>query len=171
MAHEEPSRPDVRKLVEKWTCTVDRATSGHYEAARHLDGRHRFIGLLLLSCSVAATCLAGRAMFYLPIAILDSFMTVFSAMTLAIACAHVFLKDEQRAEEHRRKAARYAVLRRELEQLQCAPSDPTQSQLTDIRTQMADLTEVGLTIPARIWTKTEAKYRQMRSPLGAGQPK
>ena len=86
-------------------------------------------------------------------------MTVFSAMTLAIASAHVFLKDEHRAEEHRRKATRYAALRRELEQLQCAPSELTQSQLTDIRTRMADLAENGPTIPERIWTKTEEKYR------------
>ena len=154
MANEEPDRPDVRKLLEKWTCTVDRATSGHYAAARRMDDLHYFIGLVLLFCAVVSTCLAGRAVFSIPIVTVDSFMTVFSAMTLVIAVAHVFLRHEVRAENHRRKAARYAALRRELEQL-CAldRTQLTTSQLTDIRTRMDDLSEDGLTIPARIWTK------------------
>ena len=55
-----------------------------------MDYLDRFIGLVLLICSVVSTCLAGRALFSIPIVIVDSFMTVFSAMTLAIAVAHVF---------------------------------------------------------------------------------
>ena len=148
---------DVRSLLNEWSWRAGRATRGHYETARRLDRRHYYIGVALLSFSVISTTLAGRTLFGLPNTTVDSFMALFSALTLTVACVHVLFQDQHRADRYRRSGAGYAALNRELEQVQSLiiNSPPSAGDLTALRERLDQLGDDAPPIPPRVWKITE----------------
>jgi hypothetical protein len=148
---------DVHSLLHAWSWRAKRAALGHYETARRLDQRHYYIGVTLVIFSVISTTLAGRTLFGLPNTTVDSFMTLFSALTLTVACVHVFLQDQHRADKYRRSGARYAALKRELEQVQSliTNSPPSAGDLTNLRERLDALGDDALPIPTRVWKATD----------------
>jgi hypothetical protein len=147
-------------LLAAWNWRAKRASLSQYETARRLDRRHYLLGILLVSCSVISTCLAGRALFGLSNVTLDSFMTVFSAATLTIACLHVFLQDAARAERYRRSGSRFAAIKREIEQALAWPNtNLSEPFLNSVRKQLDDLSGEALPIPDRVWKYVDRRLQ------------
>lgn len=145
-------------LLSTWARRAKRSLDAHYAAARSLSWRHNVVGGLLIVASVITTTLAGRNLFGFASMQIDSFVTLSSALTLALASLHVFLRDGDRANQHKHVASRYAGLKRRLETAitEILAGDPIVIERVEaLSAELDSLGESALGVPPRIWNSME----------------
>lgn len=155
-----PPREAYLELLSVWAVRAKRSLEAHYTAARVLSRRHALLGGLLIIVSAITTTLAGRPLLGFPVAKVDNLLTLSSALTLALASLHVFLRDGDRAAEHRRAAAAYSAIKRRLENtvtdiaagVQLGPDD-----VASLRTEIDTISENAIGVPKGIWKTNEER--------------
>lgn len=156
-----PSEASVRAyadLLSTWARRAKRSLDAHYAAARSLSWRHSLVGGLLIVASVVTTTLAGRNLFGFTATETDSYVTLSSALTLALASLHVFLRDGDRSNQHKQVASRYAGLKRRLEAAitEILAGGPIMTErIEGLSTELNSLGESALGVPPRIWNAME----------------
>lgn len=148
------------QLLTDWAWRAKRATLAHYSTTRFRERRHYVLGIMLVFSSAISTSLSGRSLFGFSNAIIDTSLTLFSVVTLGIACVHVFLGDQNRSERHRMAGTKYASVKRDIEQALADIEDGGSveaSKFDSIRRILDQLGEDAPPIPKSIWSKTEAK--------------
>lgn len=148
-------------LLVVWARRTKRSLEAHYSTARSLAWRNGIVGGLLIVASVVTTTLAGRNLFGFAASQLDSYITLSSALTLALASLHVFLRDGDRANQHKEVAAKYGDMKRRLE-LELteivAGGDINQEHLKSLLRELASLGDSAPGVPPRTWRRVAAKY-------------
>ncbi|HVB68744.1 MAG TPA: SLATT domain-containing protein [Acetobacteraceae bacterium] len=140
-------------LLNAWAWRAERAIFAHYATARRLDSRHRIMGTALIFSSAAAAVLSGRQIFGVTQPVVDGVSILASATAFGLACIQVFLRDADRSESYRKAAARYAAMKRELEQHLARENVHALSdgEISLLRKGIDELGESALPIPKKVW--------------------
>lgn len=152
-----------RRILKKWRNRCARAALAHYASARRHDLEHLGLGVVLIVVSTISTVLAGRPLFGLAVEWLDNTVLLAAAVTLALATVQVFRNDAARADKHRRTAAAFSEVKREIECMlvdlggECTPpaSSPQGLDLSMIKLKLKMLAEESLGVRGSIWRKVD----------------
>jgi hypothetical protein len=129
----------------------------HYRTARYHDDWNVWLGGLLIVTSIVAAVLAGRTLFSIDEATTNTLALVASAFTVSLASLQVFRGDASRADGHRRTAAAYSAIKRDIEQMftntEGAPANACALEMLKLRLKV--VAEESLGVPGRIWRRVD----------------
>jgi hypothetical protein len=147
-----------KHLLRRWRRRCQSAALAHYRAARHYDGCFFWLGSTLIVVSTVAAVLAGRPMFGVPVGELDTLALLISAATVSLASVQVFRNDAARADRHRRTAATYSAIKRDIEHIASTKDRDCSydSELRLLRLRLRVVAEESPGVPGGIWKKVDA---------------
>ena len=151
------------RLLRRWRRRCQSASLAHYKAARYYDACYAWLGGSLIVISIAAAVLAGRPLLGLTSEATNAAALFASAVTVSLASLQVFRNDASRADRHRRTAASYSSIKRDIEQMFvcCDELCSKKGALNDLKLRLRVVAEESLGVPGRIWRRVdqEAPYR------------
>ena len=153
---------DVLILMTDWFRRVRESQQIHYECSNHFARLHLLIGIP----TVLLSTLAGTAVFASLAKELGAnekiIVGLISVLAAALASLQTFLSMAKRSDSHRTIAAKYAAVRRRLEELKTqAPSvEELRSALAKVRQDMDALAETAPEVPARIKWRVDARVKR-----------
>jgi hypothetical protein len=144
----------VEALLRRWELRARDSQRYHYIAANRMLRYRAFFGIP----AVALSLFVGTSVFYslehessLKIKLVVGFASVAAAVLSGL---QGWLAFEQRAEEHRQAGARYASVRRRIEQV-CALPVSARGEITEvvelIRGTMDSLAQDSPALPPKLW--------------------
>lgn len=152
----------AEELLQGWDRRAQKAIDAHYESGRRFARRNAQLGIpsVVLAAAIATLAFAtvGRTVsigIQITIGFLASIQVVLSSL-------HTWLRHAELAEKHRQAGARYAAIRRHIEQVRVlGATDPTTlaAAITDIRDGIDDLGRESPSIPADIWSRTQQAFK------------
>lgn len=156
-----PPAGTTAELLLDWLRRARESQWGHYAAERSLLRGHYVIGIPL----VLLTAFAGTSIFATISLQTDTWFKVAVALTSVVAAIlsglQTFLRNADRASNHRSAGGSYGALRRELEQwLASGGALPSAQELTTLRRRLDDLAEHSPAIPPRVWARTERRLEE-----------
>ena len=150
-------------LVTDWFRRVRESQQVHYECSNHFARLHLVLGIP----TVLLSTLAGTAVFASLAHELGANQKIAVGLTSVLAAAlaslQTFLSLSKRSDNHRMVAAKYAGIRRRLEELKTHPSadfEELRNILTGIRQDMDALAEAAPEVPARIKWRVDARVKR-----------
>ena len=151
----------TEELLRGWDRRALKAVDAHYESGRRFAYRNAQLGIpsIILAAIIATFAFAnvGRSVpVYFQITIGS-----LAAIQFVIASLHTWLRHSELTEKHRQAAARYAAIRRHIEQVLVLGADDPATQaaaVTEIRGGIDALGREAPCIPADIWSRTQQAY-------------
>jgi len=149
------------ELLQNWDHRALKALDAHYESARRYWRINKRIGIPTV---VLATIIIGLAFStvgrVMPLWVQMSigFLSVAQAV---LAALHTWLRYSEIADKHRLAGARYAAVRRKIEQVRVIDSEAMDqaTAITEIRNELDALGREAPSIPPKIWKLTQVAYR------------
>lgn len=145
-------------LLKRWLKRARESQLAHYAAAERNSYRHLFIGIP----AAAFSAIVGTAVF----TSLDSTQTLdlrlrwliglISIVTAILTGCQTFLRFSEKADLHRSAAAKYAELRRDMEQGLSFPEITTVEFVEHIRKSYDTITESAPNVTSSIWRRAMA---------------
>lgn len=148
-------------LMTDWFRRVRESQQIHYECANHFGRLHLLLGIptVILSTLAGTAVLASLARE----AGANEKITVglISILAAALASLQTFLSLSKRSDSHRVTGAKYAAVRRHLEELKTHPPDANDLRqvVTEVRRSMDALAETAPEVPARIKWRVDARVK------------
>jgi hypothetical protein len=154
---------DTLTLMTDWFRRVRESQQIHYECSNHFARLHLLLGIP----TVVLSTLAGTAVFASLAQEMGAnrkiLVGLISVLAAALASLQTFLSLSKRSDNHRIIAAKYAGVRRRLEELKTHPSagfEELRNALTEIRQEMDTLAESAPEVPARIKWRVDARVKR-----------
>lgn len=168
---------NTNQLLRDWKRRCRESQRNHYIAANRYLRRNRFIGIpaIVLSAVLGTGVLASTQanvgnLWKIAVGLLGVAAAVLTAL-------QVNLNHAERAEHHKSAGARYAAVRREIEQtLALPPGSPEElaKVLDRVRDRMDSLAEQSPALPPDLWDKSQDAIAEVDShkaaSAGAGTP-
>lgn len=153
----EPKSPSG--LLQGWDRRALKAVDAHYESARFYVRTNTAIGiptviLAAVICTLAFATVGKTVALWVQMAI--GFLALIQAV---LAALHTWLRHSELAEKHRQAGARYAAIRRYIEQLRTFGATVTSEMVTQIRESLDTVAREAPSIPPRIWHRTQLAYK------------
>jgi hypothetical protein len=151
----------VKALINEWGHRNLVALEAHYDAARFFSRRNYWIGIpaivfaAVVGTSVFAT-LEKEVDVYIKLIV--AMISIFAAVLSAL---QTFLKYSDRADSHRRTGARYAAIKREIEQLLTSSEEKLKEDAKPIdvlRKKIDELSFEAPELPAHILKAAREKH-------------
>ncbi len=146
-------------LITDWFRRVRESQQIHYECANHFGRMHLVLGIP----TVILSTLAGTAVFasLAKDAHGQIIVGLTSILVAVLAGLQTFLSLSKRSDGHRITAAKYAAVRRLLEELKTHPPDASnlRQAVTEVRKSMDALAETAPEVPARIKWRVDARVK------------
>ena len=152
----------IKSLLSEWATRTLVALEAHYNAARYFGKLHYWIGIpavifaAIVGTSVFAT-LKKDVDIYIKITVAS-----FSIIAAILSALQTFLKYNERSEKHRLIGARYADIKREIEQLLTIAEDhlnENKKEINSIRVEIKHISEDAPSLPARFYKAAKEKYK------------
>lgn len=147
---------ELGELLAEWEVRIRRAQRAHFEAATALERAHFAIGipLVILSTVVGSSVFASlqqQTDVRITIAV-----GVASVLTAILAGVQTFLRFAERAERHRVVAAKFGVLRKDIEVLRVRTFDQKEREAAtvELKERWNELSEGSPTVPVHVWQRT-----------------
>jgi predicted permease len=113
----------IRSLLGEWATRNMVALEAHYNAARSFANLNYWIGIP----AVIFAAIVGTSVFASLKKDVDIYIKItiasFSIIAAILSALQTFLKYNERSEKHRLAGARYAAIKREIEQLLAIPEE------------------------------------------------
>ncbi len=145
-------------LLNAWSWRAKRASQAHYDAAKHYNGYHKLLGIMLLCAAVMTVILSSNGVF--KITIFEVLMSIFSVATLGLAVSTVFLQYDTRARDHHDIASKYASIKRDIELFLSeteSSKDTEDTFLGRIKDRMNRLGDCSPKVPYTIWEDNDRR--------------
>jgi hypothetical protein len=148
-------------LMTDWFRRVRESQQIHYACSNHFSRLHLLLGIP----TVLLSTLAGTAVFASLVKELGAnekiAVGLISLLAASLASLQTFLNLSKRSDNHRTSAARYAGVRRLLEELKTFPPAPEKlpDALAQVRQEMNALAEAAPEVPARIKWRVDARVK------------
>ena len=149
-------KPEQEVLVTDWFRRAREAQAIHYECGAYFSRMNYWLGIP----TIAFTTIVGTAVFATLEKSSDGELKIaiglISILASLLAALQTFLGFSERAVEHKRTAAGYSVVRRELEYLKTFHGDNEQElaqRLKKVQQDMDHLAELSPGVPRRIWDR------------------
>jgi hypothetical protein len=186
-----PGRPaggwtvDLQQMLESWHHRVEAVQAGHYRIADRLHNLNIRLGLPV----VILTSFIGTSLFATVNQNVSGLVKIagglISVLAALLASLQTFLRYAERSERHRVAAARYAALRRDMDQIRNTPlvdRPPAQQYLAGVRERLDTLGRQSPEIGEREWEAVRQRFhldeppqprrgqRRRTAPRGTGAP-
>ena len=149
----------ITELLQGWDRRALKGIDAHYETARHCVRMNSMIGLPTVALA-ATICALTFATIGKPTPLWVQMSIGFLALIQAVLAAlHTWLRYAEFAEKHRQAGARYASIRRHIEQLLAfGPAIPSE-MVSGIRESLDTIAREAPSIPARIWRRVQIAFK------------
>lgn len=146
------------EVLKAWDRRALKGVDAHYESSRLFVKVNTLIGVptIILAAAVSALAFAtvGKAS---PLWIQ---MTIgfFGLLQAILAALHTWLRHTEVAEKHRQAGARYAAIRRRIEEIVAFPELIQPSHLQEIRSSLDVIAREAPSVPPKVWRLTQLAY-------------
>jgi len=151
----------LKSLIYEWGRRNLVALEAHYDAARFFSRRNYWIGIP----AIIFAAIVGTSVFATLEREVDIYIKLIVGMISIIAAVlsalQTFLKYSDRADRHRRTGARYAAIKREIEQLLTWSEEDlreSSKSIDTLRMQIDELSIEAPEVPERILVAARAKH-------------
>jgi hypothetical protein len=147
-----------QEVLESWDRRALKSIDAHYESGRYYARMNRVIGTPTVALAAAISALAfATAANGSPkwVQLLIGFLGLIQAV---LASLHMWLRHAEVAESHRQAGARYAAIRRHIEQLSSTCEPPSAKAMDSIRESQDAIARQAPSISAAIWRRTQDAY-------------
>ena len=152
----------IDELLQGWDRRALKAVDAHYESGRRFAHRNAQLGIpsIVLAAVIATLAFAtvGRSV---PIWIQIT-IGLLASIQFVVSSLHTWLRHSELAEKHRQAGARYAAIRRHIEEVRilgAADSATQAAAIAEIRAGLDALGREAPRIPADIWRCTQQAYK------------
>ena len=161
--YQPPDSPEV--LVLAWIQRARESQFAHYRHATELSGKNNLLGIPV----IALTTLVGTSVFMSlseqsPSTAVRIAVGSLSLLAAVLAGLQTFMKFSERCEKHRSTAARYGIVRRQLEQHYAAKKEGegwSAELLDSLRTQLDNRGAEAPEIPLRTFKIVQEELNAM----------
>jgi hypothetical protein len=163
--HESTAPPlpeESMALLADWWRRARESQYVHYECSSHFSRRHLWLGIPTGALSTVAGLAAFASLATRVGGVIGTMVVgLFSISAALLAGLQTFLGLSKRADEHRALAAKYAAVRRKLEQLKTFPPGAHELEVAidEVRREMDWLAETAPEMPAFLKIKARVDTR------------
>jgi hypothetical protein len=146
------------EIMKSWDRRALKALDAHYESGRYYARMNSLIGIptVVLAAAISALAFATVANGApLWVQLLIGFLGLIQTV---LASLHTWLRHSELAEKHRQAGARYAAIRRHIEQLSTGTETPGDRAVSAVRESIDAISREAPSIPAKIWLMTQTAY-------------
>lgn len=145
--------PDYRNLLDEWFRRIRENQYIHYRCANHFSALNRWIGVSAIQLSFFVSTAVFASIQTEATGGWKIVMAVSSLVAGGLSLLHTFFGYSERAESHRRTAAKYADLRRQIEEVWFISSSKRINivqRISAIRLESSSIAENSAEVPQRI---------------------
>ncbi len=146
------------EIMKSWDRRALKALDAHYESGRYYARMNSLIGIPTVALAAAISALAFATVANgapLWVQLLIGFLGLIQTV---LAALHTWLRHSELAEKHRQAGARYAAIRRHIEQISASTETPGEPAVSELRESLDAISREAPSIPAKIWLTTQKAY-------------